>query len=453
MQDLTILIVEDEPAQREILRDFLAKAGHRVFEAQGGEEAVDLVRRRNPDLALIDFRMPGQNGLEVIAELKRLDPELDVILVTAYGTIQMAVNAMKAGALDYITKPIDLEELLLVIKRACERRTLVRENEILRHQLREKSITQDQIIFKSPKMGELINLAGRVAASNASVLIHGESGTGKELIARLIHTLSLRARNPLITVNCGALSESIIESELFGHEKGAFTGAHQKRGGRFEQADGGTLFLDEVGELSPAIQVKLLRFLQEGEFQRVGGNQTLRSDVRVISATHRDLEDDVQKGRFRGDLLYRLKVIPLELPPLRERREDIPVLVDCFLKKYALGNRKRIDGVSREAMDLLKHYAYPGNVRELENIVERAVVITRDTHITTRDLPFKPEQPLSLPQPGTRNNTLKETLEALERRLVQEALKAAAGHQTRAADTLGISERMLRYKLKKYQIQ
>ena len=450
MQDLTILIVEDERAQREMLRDFLLKAGHRAVEARNGAEAVDLVRRVKPDLAIVDYKMPGQNGLEVLGELKALDTELDVIMVTAYGTVETAVNAMKAGAMDYISKPVDLEELLLLVKRVCERRTLVRENEMLRQQLREKSITQDQIIFKSAKMAELINLAGRVADSKASVLIHGESGTGKELVARLIHTLSPRSRNPMVTVNCGALSESIIESELFGHEKGAFTGAHQKRSGRFEQADGGTLFLDEIGELSPAVQVKLLRFLQEGEFQRVGGNQTLRSDVRIISATHRNLGEDSQKGSFREDLLYRLNVILLEMPPLRDRREDIPVLVDHFLKKYASGNRKAVEGVSREAMDLLKQYAYPGNVRELENIIERAVVITRDTRITTRDLPFKAEDRISARELGAGKGALKEVLEKMERRLVQEAMSAAEGHQTRAAETLGISERMLRYKLKKY---
>lgn len=452
MHDLTILIVEDQRSQRELLRDFLAKEGHRVVEAQNGEEAVDLIRRMNPDLALIDFKMPGKNGLEVLQEAKRHDPELDVIMVTAYGTIETAVTAMKSGAMDYITKPIDLEELLLLVKRACERRTLVCENEMLRQQLQAKSITQDQIIFKSTKMAALVNLAGRVADSTASVLINGESGTGKELVARLIHTLSPRSHKPLVTVNCSALSESLIESELFGHEKGAFTGAHQKRNGRFEQADGGTLFLDEVGELSPAIQVKLLRFLQEGEFQRVGGNQTLKADVRLISATNRNLDQDEQKGRFRGDLLYRLNVIPIELPSLRERREDIPVLADHFVKKFASENRKTITGASREAMGLLKRYDYPGNVRELENIVERAVVITRGTIITTRDLPFKAQDQICLRELNAGKSTLKKTLESLERRLVQEAMDTAEGHQTRAAETLGISERMLRYKLKKYDI-
>lgn len=453
MQDLTILIVEDEPSQREMLRDFLVKEGYRVLEAKNGEEAQSLVRYKNPGLVLIDYKMPGKNGLEVLKELKQLNTDLEAIMITAYGTIETAVNAMKAGAMDYITKPVDLEELLLLIKRASRHQTLIRENEMLRQQLQESSVTQDQIIFKSTKMAEFINLAGRVADSNASVLIHGESGTGKELVARMIHTLSPRSNNPLITVNCSALSESIIESELFGHAKGAFTGAHQARSGRFEQADGGTLFLDEIGELSAVVQVKLLRFLQEGEFQRMGDNQTLKANVRLVSATHRNLDEEVQKGRFREDLLYRLNVVPLQLPPLKERREDIPVLVDHFLEKYKSVNQKGVKGVSLEAMNLLKQYDYPGNVRELENIMERAVVITRDTLITAQDLPFKEEDQISLQDLNASKTSLKETLENLEGRLVQEAMNRAGSHQTRAADTLGISERTLRYKLKKYNIQ
>jgi DNA-binding NtrC family response regulator len=453
MKKLEILIVEDERSQRELLRDFLTKEGHCVAEAPNGEAAIDLVQAMSLDLALIDFRMPGKNGLEVLKEVKQLVPELDVIMLTAYGTIETAVNAMKAGAVDYIAKPIDLDELLLLIERAAERRTLVRENEMLRRQIHEKGITQGQIIFKSPKMAELINLTGRIADSKASVLIQGESGTGKELLARLIHTLSPRAHKPLITVNCGALPESVIESELFGHEKGAFTGAHQRRIGRFEQAAGGTLFLDEIGELSKVVQVKLLRFLQEGEYQRVGGNQTLASDVRLISATNRDLNEEVRKGRFREDLLFRTNVITMKIPPLRERREDIPPLVDHFLKGFVTENRKRLDGISREAADLLLKYDYPGNVRELENIMERAVVITRGPLISRQDLPFKAEDPILVKDLNAKKGNLKETLESLERRLVQEAMDAAEGHQTRAAEALGISERMLRYKIKKYGLK
>jgi DNA-binding NtrC family response regulator len=453
MQKLDILIVEDERSQREMLRDFLTKEGHRVAEAKNGEQAVNLILGKSLDLALIDFRMPGLNGLEVLKEAKRLNPELDVIMVTAYGTIETAVDAMKAGAMDYITKPIDLEELLLLIERAAQHRTLVRENEMLRRHLHEKGITQEQIIFKSAKMAELINLASRIADSKASVLVQGESGTGKELFARLIHTLSSRSHKPLITVNCGALPESVIESELFGHEKGAFTGAHQRRIGRFEQADGGSLFLDEIGELSPVVQVKLLRFLQEGEYQRVGGNQTLQADVRTISATNRDAEEEVRKGGFREDLFFRLNVITMKIPPLRERREDIPMLVDHFLRGYARENRKKVEGISREAKDLLMKYDYPGNVRELENIMERAVVICRGSLISTEDLPFKSQELKHAPVADEKERTLRRNIETLERELIEEALEAAGGNQTHAAAALGLSERMLRYKLKKYRLK
>lgn len=453
MQKLDILIVEDERSQREMLRGFLVKEGYRVAEAKDGDEAMNLVRGMSLDLAFVDFKMPGISGLEVLREIKRLNPEMDVILVTAYGTIETAVDAMKAGAMDYITKPIDLEELLLLVERVAERRILVRENEMLRQQLHEKGITQERIIFKSTKMAELINLAGRIAGSKASVLIQGESGTGKELFARLIHTLSPRSSKPLITVNCGALPESIIESELFGHERGAFTGAHQRRIGRFEQADGGTLFLDEIGELSPLVQVKLLRFLQEGEYQRVGGNQSLRADVRIISATHRDVEDEVRKGDFREDLFFRLNVITMKIPPLRERREDIPALVDHFLRNFARENHKKIGGTTREAKDLLTKYDYPGNVRELENIMERAIVISRGPLISVEDLPFKDQRMKHAPAADGKGRTLRKNIEALERRLIEEAMEEAAGNQTHAAAALGLSERMLRYKLKKYGLK
>jgi transcriptional regulator with GAF, ATPase, and Fis domain len=300
----------------------------------------------------------------------------------------------------------------------------------------------------------LINLAARVAASSATVLIQGESGTGKELFARLIHRLSPCSAKPLIVVNCAALSETLIESELFGHERGAFTGATQRRLGRFEQAGGGTLFLDEIGDISPAVQVKLLRLLQEGEFQRVGGNQTLKADVRVISATNQDLESKVKDGTFREDLYYRLNVVPIKIPPLRRRREDIAPLVEHFVKRFSKENRKPIEGVSREAMDQLVKYDYPGNIRELENILERAAVISRGTTLTAGDLPFgglKPDEVNEETDGGT--GTLREALETLERRMVKNAMEESGGNQSRAADSLGLSERMLRYKLKKHKLK
>jgi DNA-binding NtrC family response regulator len=459
MKKLNILVVEDGQSQREMLRDFLRKEGHTVGEAENGERAIQRVREGHYDLILLDYRMPGMDGMQVLHAVKGINPEIDIVIVTAEGTIDMAVDAMKAGALDYITKPVEFDELLLLVDRVSERRTLLKENEILRGVFRsetfgEKGVTTDRIIYKSPQMSALINMAGRVAASRATVLLQGESGTGKELLARLIHHLSPRAERPIIAVNCGALNENLLESELFGHEKGAFTGATSRRIGRFEEADGGTLFLDEIGELSQTVQVKLLRFLQEHEFQRLGGNQTLHTDVRVISATNRNLEQRVKEGAFREDLFYRLNVVAMSIPPLRERKEDIPPLINHFLKRYADENGKEINGLTSEAQDVLLKHDYPGNVRELENIIERAVVIARDDVISVEDLPFR-EAMEDAGEAGRKagDGLLRGSVEELERKLIIEAMEKAGDHQTRAADILGISERMLRYKLKKYGLK
>ncbi len=454
MKSMRLMVVEDGKSQRKMLVDFLRAEGHSVLEAENGDSALALLKDNLVDVMLLDYKMPSMDGMEVLEKAREITPEIDVIMMTAYGTVETAVNAMKAGAADYLTKPVDLEEVMILIQRLGERRLLMKENRVLREELRSRGVTADKIIYRSEAMEEMINLAGRVAASRAAVLLQGESGTGKELLARLLHTLSPRAEAPLVIVNCAALPETILESELFGHEKGAFTGATRSRIGRFEEADGGTLFLDEIGELSSSVQVKLLRFLQEHEFQRVGGNRTLTSDVRVISATNKDLAARVREGGFRDDLFYRLNVVPITVPPLRERKEDIIPLVDHFLARFAAENGKAVTGVDPTARDLLLKYDFPGNVRELENIIERAVVITRTNLVGVDDLPFGPESvetgTYPMPAAGAR---LREEVEKLEIRMIRKAIRNSGNNQSRAAERLGISERMLRYKLKKYKLK
>ncbi len=457
MKSLSLLIIEDGASQRELLRGFLAGEGHELHVAADGAEGLALLESLYVDVVLLDYKMPGLDGLEVLERIRRRSPETDIVMMTAHGTIDTAIRALKLGAAEYITKPVELEELLIILERIGERRTLRRENEMLRGELRARGVTSDELTYTSEVMEEVVSLAGRVAISDASVLIEGESGTGKELIARLIHQLSPRAARGLVPVNCMALSESLLESELFGHERGAFTGATERRIGRFEEADGGTLFLDEVGELAPSVQVKLLRFLQSREFQRVGGNRSLNSDVRIVSATNRALEELVGSGAFREDLYYRLNVVSIKIPPLRDRREDLPALLERFLAHFARRNRLPVPTLTAEARDLLLKYHYPGNVRELENIVERAVVVSRDDTITRRDLPFHSDETAissgSLPKDGSEVvpvGEIRAAVEALEQRMIRAALEATDRHQTRAAEKLGISERVLRYKLKKY---
>jgi two-component system NtrC family response regulator len=454
MEKARILIAEDEKAQRDLLEGFLKKEGFSVEAAFNGRQAIEKVGTDFFDIAILDYKMPELDGLQTLREIRKRFPELPVVMMTAYGTVETAVASMKEGALDYLTKPIDLDELLLILRKVLERSTLIRENRELKTRLQERYAFQN-IISNSLKMEEVMGLVGRVAPSQATVLIRGESGTGKELIANAIHYASARSEKPFIKVSCAAIPETLLESELFGHEKGAFTGAVQKRIGRFEEADGGTIFLDEIGELPPPTQVKLLRILQEKEFQRLGSNLNIKTDVRIITATHRNLEEAMKNGFFREDLYYRLNVISIHLPPLRERKEDIPFLIDHFLKKYSGLNQKRIQDLSKEARTLLLRHSYPGNVRELENLIERAVVLCRGEIITTQDLPFHLQEGTSEKQweCSGKPKTLPDSLEEIERDLIVKALHQHQGVQTKAAESLGISERVLRYKIKKYGIR
>jgi len=441
-----VLVVDDEPAQRELVGGFLRKQGFEVAEAPDGRTALERFRKEPFDLLLTDQRMPGLSGLELLEAARAVTPAVSMIIMTAYGTIETAVAAIKGGAADYLTKPLNLDELLHRIAQVRERQRLIMENRELREALQERHRVEG-IIGESGRMQEVLSLVRRVAGSDATILIQGESGTGKELIARAIHYASPRAGAPLVSVNCAALPETLLESELFGHEKGAFTGAVAARKGRFELADGGSLFLDEIGDLPLHLQVKLLRVLQEREFERVGSSRPVSVDVRLLAATHRDLEALVRAGRFRDDLYYRINVVSISLPPLRERREDIPLLLDHFVEKFARRNGKRISGLTRDAREALLRYDYPGNVRELENLVERAVVLTRDEVIGLEDLPLGVKEREGETSGET---SLTVRVEGLERRMIREALDRADGVQTRAAEILGISERVLRYKLKKY---
>ena len=454
MQEARVLIMDDEQKERSRIEYALKQKGHDVLAVGSVLEAVEAIRRERFDVFLTDCNIPGVDALQTSGEARKINPDMAVIIMTSYGTIETAVKAIKAGAYDYLPKPIDVDQLAVLIGRVSERQNLIRENTELKEQLIER-YKFDEIVSASHDMEEALNLAGRVAASNATVLLRGESGTGKELVAKAIHYHSPRANFPLIKVNCAALPETLLESELFGHERGAFTGATAKRIGRFEAADKGTLFLDEIGELTPGMQVKLLRVLQEREFERLGGNQTIKVDVRVIAATNRDLEKAMREGNFREDLYYRLNVVSVVIPPLRERKEDVPELLDHFIKKYSQANRKKISGVSAEVRDLLMRYSYPGNVRELENIIERAVVLSKGGTITSADLPLhlrtvESEEKICVRKSGS---SLNETLDTMERGIILDALKESGGVQTRAAEKLGISERVLRYKLMKYKIK
>jgi DNA-binding NtrC family response regulator len=380
----TILIADDDPDIRDILKDALISLGARTITATNGQECLDHVEADAPDLLLLDIEMPGKNGLDVLKELRRRRNEATVIMITAYGTIDRAVQAMKQGAFDFITKPFDLDHIAFVVQKALERERLKQGLERFTEEVSER---YRLVGGESPKMGLAIEIAKKAAASKSTVLLLGESGTGKEVFARAIHAWSERKSEPFIAINCVGLSKDLLESELFGHEKGAFTGAHQLKKGKMEQANGGTVFLDEVGDISAELQTKLLRFLQEREFERVGGTQAIPVDVRVVAATNRDLPGAIKDGRFREDLYYRLNVIPISLPPLRERSEDIPGLTKYFLRRFAAETKKVFTGIANKAEASLLAYQWPGNVRELGNVIERAVVLGEGPELTVEDLP------------------------------------------------------------------
>jgi DNA-binding NtrC family response regulator len=450
MKLLTILLIDDEETQLRSLKSFLDRRGYEVFTAASGQSGYEIVQKHTIDLVITDYRMQDWNGAVVLQKIKELNPDIDVVLMTAYGSIEKAVEIMKAGAYDYLTKPVDLDELENLIKRVQEKRLLLAENRLLRRQLQKKS-KFEAIISQGGEMEEVLNLAARVAASKTTVLVCGESGTGKELIARAIHYASPRKDKPWVVVNIASLSESLLESELFGHERGAFTGAVQQRIGRFEQANEGTIFIDEVGDIPLPVQVKLLRAIQFGQIDRLGASKTIKVDVRIVAATNRHLEEMIKNGQFREDLYYRLNVVVICLPPLRRRKMDIPLLIERFIEKYAWENQKVVKGITREVLDQLMKYDFPGNVRELENIIERATVLCRDEYITQQDLPAQLNivSEKTILDPHYLQNGYENKIKAFEIEMVNEALKRSNGNQRAAARILGIGERHLRSRLQK----
>lgn len=440
-----ILVVDDEQVHRYMLCSMFKEWGYNCIEADDGDTAVSVIERRDFDAVLMDVKMARMSGLEAFARISELKPALPVIIMTAYSSVDDAVDLIKRGAHDYLTKPLDFERLKLTLLRALDHH---RVEERKREPRPEPGRLDTPIIGNSPEILELLDMISYVAPTEATVLITGESGTGKELVAETLHRNSDRTAQPFVKVNCAALAENLLESELFGHEKGAFTGADRQRDGTFVQADGGTLFLDEIGETSAAMQVKLLRVLQEGELQRVGGNQTISVDVRIIAATNRDLEEEVEKGRFREDLYYRLNVVTLEVPPLRERQGDVELLAERFIERFAEKNRRTVESVSRECMQHLTAYPWPGNVRELENAIERGVILMRGNHLTEKSLPLALQKHFQEnPQAGTAKPA---TLQEAEKVLIKQTLKETDGNKSEAARRLGITRKTLQNKLQKY---
>lgn len=436
---IQILAVDDDVIACQLLQEVLQKEGYRVRTATSGQEAIRLAQDVPFDLAILDIRMPDISGIEVLKALKRLNAQMPVLMTTAYSSMQTAIEATRQGAYDYLSKPCKIEELTLTVKRALEQSRLLRENQYFRQELREK-YRFENIVGTTPAMLEIYKTVARLVDSKTTVLIQGESGTGKELIARALHFNGVRAERPFIAVDCASLTESLLESELFGHVRGAFTGAVATKKGLFEQADGGTIFLDEIAEVSPALQAKLLRVLQQHEIRRVGGTEFIPLDVRVIAATNRDLAALVKAGRFRDDLFYRLNVVTLHLPPLRERLDDLPLLANYFLRKYSEATHKLITHITPEAMQVLCSYDWPGNVRELEHTIERAVTLTRNNCLLPEDLPPK-QHKAPPPMPSPAQTWL--SLDELEKRHIQAVLQATQGNKQKAAQILGINRRSL----------
>jgi len=444
----TVLIADDEESQRQALAGFVRKLGYDVITSSDAESAIKIIESEPVDLVISDMRMPGSSGLELLKKSKSLVPDIMFILMTAFSSVDSAVECMKQGAFNYLTKPINLNELEVSIAKALESRRLVVENRALRDLIKSQGELKG-IISASRSMEDVLNLVARVAPTAATVLIQGESGTGKERIAQAIHFGSPRAPKPMITINCAAVPETLLESELFGHEKGAFTGAHLARKGKIEVADGGTLFIDEIGDMPTSLQPKLLRFLQEGTIERLGSAKTTKLDIRIIAATHRDLRRMVSDGKFREDLFYRLNVININIPPLRERKEDLIPLAEHFIKLYSEKNSKKVFGLSREAKDAIVKYQYPGNVRELENAVEAAVVLTRSEAIGLDDLPLSFRAAAGEQAVGD-DDSLPSRLKAMEKKMILDAMKKAGGNKSQAARELGISEKNIRDRLKKW---
>jgi DNA-binding NtrC family response regulator len=439
---IRILVVDDEPSVRESLGKWFLESGFQVGTAKNAREALEMFEKNTWDVVLLDIRMPGMDGLELQAKIQKKDPDTIIVIITAYASVDTAIRALKQGAFDYITKPFDLQNLEHLIRNAVEQRRLKVENRQLKKKIGEL-VKTEEIIASSPAMARVLELVNTVAPTDSSVLICGESGTGKELIARAIHARSPRRNMPMITVNCAALPETLLESELFGHERGAFTGAHCRRIGKIELADGGTLFLDEIADISPKAQIDLLRVIETKQFTRLGGNQTIHSDFRLICATNKNLEEEVEKGNFREDLFYRINVFTIEVPPLRERKEDIPLLVHHFINKYRATIRKEITGIDEAAMAYLCSYHWPGNVRELENAIERAMVVGKPPRIVLEDLPVRSAK--------ERKKII--ALREVEKNHILDVLNQTGWNITRAAELLEIDRVTLYNKIKRYGLK